>query len=183
LRRWTTPLRATEYELKVPQGTASVVTERLAAMSSAELAPLTHYTVKKGETMLGVARKLGVTRSDLAEANYLSTKAALKAGQQLIVPRAPSLVLEARNDTTTPARDRESDVVNASNAPTRLAKVERAEAVRITHRVKRGESLFSIARRYDTTVESLKEWNRLRGNTIQTGQRLTVYRQAGLAAD
>jgi membrane-bound lytic murein transglycosylase D len=183
LRRWTTPLRATEYELKVPQGTASVVTERLAAMSSDELAPLTHYTVKKGETLLGVARKLGVTRSDLAEANYLSTKAALKSGQQLIVPRAPSLVLEARNDTTTPARDRESDVVNASNAPTRLAKVERAEAVRITHRVKRGESLFSIARRYDTTVESLKEWNRLRGNTIQTGQRLTVYRQAGLAAD
>jgi membrane-bound lytic murein transglycosylase D len=183
LRRWTTPLRATEYELKVPQGTGSVVTERLAAMSSDELAPLTHYTVKKGETLLGVARKLGVIRSDLAEANYLSTKAALKAGQQLIVPRPPSLVLEARNDTTTPARDPESDVVNASNVPTRLAKVERAEAVRITHRVKRGESLFSIARRYDTTVESLKEWNRLRGNTIQTGQRLTVYRQAGLAAD
>ena len=183
LRRWTTPLRATEYELKVPQGTAATVTERLATMPSDELAPLNHYTVRKGDTMLGVARKLGVTRSDLAEANYLSTKAALKAGQRLIVPRAPSLGLEARNDSEAPARQQNADVVPASNRVPARAKVERAEAVRITHRVKRGETLFSIARRYDTTVESLKEWNRLRGNTIHAGQRLTVYRQSGLAAD
>ena len=184
LRRWTTPLRATEYDLKVPQGTAAIVTERLAALPSDELAPLNHYTVKKGDTMLGVARKLSVTRSDLAEANYLSTKAALRAGQRLIVPRAPSLGLEARNDSETPAREQDADVVRASNrTPARASKVERAEAVRITHRVKRGETLFSIARRYDTTVESLKEWNRLRGNTIHAGQRLTVYRQSGGAAD
>jgi membrane-bound lytic murein transglycosylase D len=183
LRRWTTPLRATEYELKVPQGTAATVTERLATMPSDELAPLNHYTVKKGDTMLGVARKLGVTRSDLAEANYLLTKAALKAGQRLIVPRAPSLGLEARNDSEAPARQQDADVVPASNRVPTRARVERAEAVRITHRVKRGETLFSIARRYDTTVESLKEWNRLRGNTIHAGQRLTVYRQSGLAAD
>jgi membrane-bound lytic murein transglycosylase D len=185
LRRWTTPLRAADYELKVPQGAAAIVTERLAAMPSDEIAPLNHYTVRQGETLLAIARKLGVTRSDLAEANYLSTKAAPKAGQRLIVPRAPSLVLDARNDTTAPAsRERDADVVNASNnVPARSSKVERAETVRFTHRVKRGETLFAIARRYDTTVESLKEWNRLRGNTIHAGQRLTVYRQSGLAAD
>jgi membrane-bound lytic murein transglycosylase D len=185
LRRWTTPLRAVEYELKVPQGTAATVTERLAAMPSDDIAPLNHYTVRKGETLLAVARKLGVTRSDLAEANYLSTKAALKAGQRLIVPRAPSLVLDARNDTSAPAaRERDADVVNASNnASSRASRIDRTGAVRYTHRVKRGETLFSIARRYDTSVESLKEWNRLRGNTIHAGQRLTIYRQTGLAAD
>jgi membrane-bound lytic murein transglycosylase D len=42
------------------------------------------------------------------------------------------------------------------------------------HRVKRGETLFSIAKRYGTTVALLKEWNGLRGNVIQIGQRLIV---------
>ena len=39
-----------------------------------DLAPLSHYTVKKGETLLAIAKKLNVSRTDLAEANYLSTK-------------------------------------------------------------------------------------------------------------
>src|SRR5262245_38644505 len=63
LRRWTTPLRATEYELKVPQGTAAVVTERLAALPSDEPAPLNHYTVKKGDTLLSIFKKLKMRRS------------------------------------------------------------------------------------------------------------------------
>ena len=63
-----------------------------------DLAPLSHYTVKKGETLLSIAKKLRVSRSDLAEANYLSTKSRLQTGQQLDIPRAPAL-LAARTET------------------------------------------------------------------------------------
>ncbi len=51
LRRWTTPVRATDYELKVPMGTADVVRERIAQADPTELAPLNRHTVKKGETL------------------------------------------------------------------------------------------------------------------------------------
>ena len=51
------------------------------------------------------------------------------------------------------------------------------------HRVRRGDTLFSIAKRYDTTVEELKEWNRLRSNAIQIGQRLTIFRDSGPATN
>lgn len=44
-----------------------------------------------------------------------------------------------------------------------------------THTVRRGETLYSIARRYGTSVASLKAWNGLVGNSIQVGKRLTVY--------
>ena len=44
-----------------------------------------------------------------------------------------------------------------------------------THTVRRGETLYSIARRYGTSVASLKAWNGLVGNSIQAGKRLTVY--------
>jgi LysM repeat protein len=42
--------------------------------------------------------------------------------------------------------------------------------------VQRGDTLFSIARRFDTTVDALKSLNRLRTNTIGIGDRLTVKR-------
>ena len=43
------------------------------------------------------------------------------------------------------------------------------------HKVKSGETLGGIARRYRVSVASLKSWNGLRSNTIRTGQRLRVY--------
>jgi membrane-bound lytic murein transglycosylase D len=180
LRRWTTPLRATDYELKVPEGTAALVSARMVEVATDELAPLNRHTVKNGETLLSISKKLKVSRTDLAEANYLSTKASLKTGQQLIIPRAPTLLLAARTETTVVDASPAVDVAVASQpiAVPAVAKVESAPE-KIIHRVKRGDTLFSIARRYDTTVEELKEWNRLRGSAIQIGQRLTIFRESG----
>jgi membrane-bound lytic murein transglycosylase D len=186
LRRWTTPVRATDYELKVPEGTAALVNARMQEAAADDLAPLNRHTVKKGETLLTISKKLKVSRADLAEANYLSTKATLKAGQQLIIPRAPTLLLAARTETSTVVDAAPAvDVTVASQAvvpePVAVPAVSRVDSApeKIVHRVRRGDTLFSIARRYDTTVDELKEWNRLRSNAIQIGQRLTVFRDSG----
>jgi membrane-bound lytic murein transglycosylase D len=187
LRRWTTPLGATDYELKVPDGTAEVINARMLEVPADELAPLNRHTVKKGETLLSISKKLKVSRTDLAEANYLSTKATLKMGQQLIIPRAPTFLLATNTDTTpavaqmasinpvAPVTDAVPASAAVSHAPTR---VESAPE-KVIHRVRRGDTLFSIAKRYDTTVEELKGWNRLRSNAIQIGQRLTIFRDGG----
>jgi membrane-bound lytic murein transglycosylase D len=54
---------------------------------------------------------------------------------------------------------------------------------KLTHRVKRGETLLSIARLYRTTVDSLKRWNRIKGSGIQAGQRLTILRPRTIATN
>src|SRR5439155_20210487 len=97
LRRWTTPVKDTQYELKVPAGTAEQVMAQLTDASSAELVSLNWYTVKRGDTLTIIANRLGVTRTDLAQANYLRITAAVSVGQKLIVPRDATVVL-ARND-------------------------------------------------------------------------------------
>jgi len=102
LRRWTTPVRATEYELKVPDGTGEILREHLAQTSADELAPLNWYVVKKGETLLSIAKKLKVNRIDLAEANYLSSRSGLSTGQRLIIPRAPALLLASLPENPAP---------------------------------------------------------------------------------
>ncbi len=46
----------------------------------------------------------------------------------------------------------------------------------VTHTVKKGESLGSIARKYHVTVSSIKSWNHLKRDTIHVGQKLKIYR-------
>ncbi len=174
LRRWTTPVRATDYELKVPSGAGDIVRAHLAQSDPDDLAPLNWHTVKKGETLVTIAKKLKVNRTDLAEANYLSSRAKVATGQRLIIPRAPAL-LATRTDNPAPdTESRQVDPVLSSNTAPKAGETAQASLV---YRVKRGDTLFSIAKLYRTTVASLKTWNRLRSNSIQVGQRLTIFMQ------
>jgi len=189
LRRWTTPVRMTDYDLTVPMGKAELLNARLADAAPEELAPLNRYTVRPGETLTTIARKLKVKRADLAEANYLSLRATLAAGEQLIIPRAPTLLLAADEhpgDYDAPIADadggrRMRDVATVPAA----APVRRVVSsdTRIVHRVKAGETLSSIARQYNTSVTAVRESNQLRGNTIQVGQRLTISDRRSTDAD
>jgi membrane-bound lytic murein transglycosylase D len=189
LRRWTTPVRMTDYDLVVPMGTSEVLSARLADASPDDLAPLHRYSVRKGETIATIARKLKVKRADLAQANYLSERARITAGQQLIIPRAPTLLLASGDRTATDApvaavrdSDAEPDTVVAAVAP---APARRAvpEPSRVVHRVKRGETLSSIAQKYNTSVSAVRQTNKLRGSIIKVGQRLTINLPRGVQAD
>ena len=50
---------------------------------------------------------------------------------------------------------------------------------RITHTVKKGESLGSIAKKYHVTTANIKKWNNLKKDTIVPGKKLVIYRSGG----
>jgi peptidoglycan lytic transglycosylase D len=175
LRRWTTPVRDTQYELKVPAGTSDSVKARLDAAPAADLASLKFYTVKRGDTLALIARKLSVSKLDLAEANYLSTTARVAAGQKLMVPHEATVLMAARTDRPTPVAEARKTVTEAGQ----LAANVSSNRVKEVYQVRQGDTLASIARLYKTTVASLRTWNpRLPADHIVTGQRITVYRLA-----
>jgi membrane-bound lytic murein transglycosylase D len=175
LRRWTTPVRDTKYELKVPVGTSDVVLSRLAQAPDVDVATLKYYTVKRGETLATVARKLSVSKADLAEANYLRPSARLIAGQKLMVPREATVLMAARADRGVPVADARRTVDEAGQ----LADATSSNRVKSVYQVKRGDTLVSVARLFQTTVASIKSWTpRLASDRLTTGQRLTVYRLA-----
>ena len=170
LRRWTTPLRDKDYELKVPLGTAELFNARLADASPGDLASLKWHTVKKGETLATIARKLRVSRVDLAEANSLSTRAKLRAGQELVIPRAPTTLLATNTKPAPPTAVASRSI----SGPAAVADDDEPKPKTITYRVKRGDTLFAIARLFDTTVDKIKAMNRLRSNVIAPGLRLKI---------
>ncbi|MEW5981700.1 MAG: transglycosylase SLT domain-containing protein [Acidobacteriota bacterium] len=164
LRRWTTPLRGDSYALKVPSGAAAAVEQRLAQTPAEELATLQYHTVRKGESLASIARTLRVKRADLAEANYLRSVARVSIGQQLVIPRAPTALLAAQAD-----RPAASGVgmVTPDGGEHRPEKT--------TYRVRRGDTLYGIARTFNTTVATLRSLNRLSGDRILPGELLTVH--------
>ena len=173
LRRWTTPVKAKEYALKVPIGTAGVVGSRLAESADTDLASLKYYTVKRGETITTIAKKLRVGRTDLAEANYLKTTARLSAGQQLMVPHETTVLMAARTDRPTPVA--ESRPVAVVAAPAVVTASNESDPVKTYYRIKQGDTLVSIARTFKTTVAMIQTWNGLTGSQIRAGERLTIY--------
>jgi membrane-bound lytic murein transglycosylase D len=163
LRRQTTP-KDSAYELKVPVGTSEEIARHLNESTDVALPSESYYTVKRGETMAVIARKLRVSRNDLAEANDLATNARLTAGRRLIIPG---------DVATRPAP------VNAPSSPAVSPVSSAASSVKVKseYRVRQGDTLTSIAELFDTSVKTLQSWNpQLVGSRVLVGQRLTVYR-------
>ena len=173
LRRWTTPVRYPDYELKVPTGTAAVVQTRLDALGPDDLAAFQWYVVKRGENLTTIANKLRVRRSDLAEANYLSVRSTVRPGTKLIVPRAPTTLLAARTDRPVPHAE-SRPIVPAGEVVTKAPEVSPSGDPALVYEVKPGDTLSSIARVFRTTPASLRLWNRIKGSTIRPGDQLTI---------
>ncbi|AIS61038.1 LysM peptidoglycan-binding domain-containing protein [Listeria ivanovii] len=110
------------------------------------------YTVVKGDSLWKIANKYKVTVANLKSWNSLKSDN-IKIGQKLKVS-APST--SSNTNTSKPS----------SNKPNTSATK--------THTVKKGDSLWSVSRQYKTTVDNIKSWNKLKGNTIYVGQKLTI---------
>jgi membrane-bound lytic murein transglycosylase D len=161
LRRTTTPMTRDgkdSHTLKVPVGTAASIQAQLDSAESL-YRTFKFHTVKKGETVTSVARKYGITSNELREANGLSARGRISAKQELMIP--------ARSASSLPS-------VSASRA-TATARATTAAGSK-TYKVRPGDTLFSIAKQFSTTVEELKRLNRLSSDRIKPGDQITVRR-------
>ncbi len=156
LRRTTTPM--SEHELKVPLGTAPTLRARLANIDSSLFVQFTFHTVKRGETIATISRRHKITQAELRLANDLTPRSRIRLNQSLMIPQRTTNALPS---ATMAARTAAAPVATEASGPT-------------TYRVRRGDTLFRIARQFDTTVDVIKRLNRLRSDTINVGDRLTV---------
>jgi len=135
------------------------------AKQVAEVAPTTNYVVGKGDSLWSIAKKNNLTVSELAKANNLGTGATLQPGRKLLIP---GKVAAAPKDLGTAA-----PVAATSKSTTeKAAAPARGEAV--THVVVAGESLGTIARKYQVKTAELVAANNLSSPMIRVGQTLVI---------
>lgn len=126
------------------------------------------YRVNAGDTLDTIARGLNVRASDLLVWNVLDASARLQPGMTL-------QIYADRVDMTQVRLLTPSDVkaVVAGSAEHKKTQSRPKTTVR-RHKVRSGESLWTVARKYKVTVNELKRWNRIKKNTLQPGQTLVI---------
>jgi len=149
--RLATPPHARSV-VRLPTGSGERVAAAYASLPAAQRVSFAEHVVTRGQTSAAIARRYGISTSSLIEANPRLRKHAPRAGQRLIVPLdGPMSTVVAR----------------------RIAEPEPSEVQ--FHRVRRGETLSHVARRYHLSLRQLRAWNHLGAKThLRAGQRLRV---------
>jgi len=129
------------------------------------------HTVRSGEKLSTIARKYGVTVADLKNWNYVGKKG-IKPGKKIIVyvreqPKSKELEVKTENNQNIAANKEKDTKQLAENKAT-------AKSDFTWHKVKKGESLFSIAKKHGVDVDDIKKLNKLKSNNLSFGQMLKI---------
>ena len=158
LRHKITPDRP--YILRVPTTMSERLIDIIGEIPEAEKprAPslskraVIRHKVRAGESLDSIASKYNISVTTLAAYNHLSKKQRLAAGQRLNIPIQTATVA----------------------GPSSKSKARTAENI-LSHKVQKGDTLASLARKYDTTITELRKSNHLDNDTLKIGQTLRIH--------
>ena len=160
LYRMQTPPGYPEFTVCIPVGKKDIFAANFTNVPRKDRILYTRHLVKKGETLSNIAKKYGTSVSAIQRANNLGKKTLINVSDQLVIPGSGSY--------------EETASIPSSERPVQAKQYQTGE--KITYRVGRGDSLFSIARRFGTDVDSLSAWNGIsKSKTLYPGDKLVVY--------
>jgi membrane-bound lytic murein transglycosylase D len=143
-------------QLLVPRPLATRTT--VSQIESKRAQPYRH-TVLSGDSLWSIARSYDVSVFQLASWNGLASGGLIRPGDELVIW------------TSTPSEDeRESQLVELTSA-----------LKTVNYLVQEGDSLYTIAQRYKVSLEDLRRWNNMEGESrLYPGQAMTLYVDATL---
>jgi membrane-bound lytic murein transglycosylase D len=147
------------YQLAVPCGREQQVAEVIDSIPPNERVRRFLHVVRGGDTLGAIARRYGSTVEAIRAANGIRNPRRLRIGQTLVVPRGP--------------------VDRSARAAVKAKPTgEKVAALQVPERyvVRRGDTLYAIARRFGTSAEELQRRNGLQDTTIRPGDVLYLTR-------
>ena len=165
------------------------------------------HRIGEQETLFSISRRYKVSMGDIQGANE-ALKQGLKVGETILVPHgqaatsvststaAPAaspvatspVVEKLAAVSSTPVATTSAVVASSPKAeettPTVATKAAPKTTTRtstITHKVKSGESLYVVAKKYNVSIKDLKAWNSLKADKVTVGQALKIQRTVVVA--
>lgn len=149
-KRWATDPDG-PHRVLVPLAKAPALTQALSSLPTSARLKWGHYTIQRGDTLSHIAGKYGISVQALQRSNHLKGTF-IRAGNDLLIPVSSAAIFDS-----TPKQIRPS--LNP-----------------VIHRVRSGDTLWGIARRYNVYVKQLTNWNSIRTNDLlRLGQNIVVY--------
>jgi membrane-bound lytic murein transglycosylase D len=151
-------LGATKPEILLPAEKVDVFLGNLESYDK-PLSSWMAYTVGKTERPAAIAARFGISEVALRDANRIPPKMRIRPGSTLLVPRPRHIT-----------QDISASVANGASL---LIEPDLPAFVRVTHTVRKGESLAAIARRYRVSESQIRGWNKI-GANVSAGQKLSL---------
>lgn len=149
------------YTIKVPLANADQFMAKIEAIKTIKPThrqnshKYRYYRVRKGDTLSGIACKFKTSVKAISSCNKISKKGRIFIGKVLKIPGS---------------KYASSSITSKTARKTSTSK----SGKKITYKVRSGENLWLIARKFSTTTKEIKALNRLSGTTLKAGQRLTI---------
>lgn len=152
LKRWITPPDITNYVIRLPKGAKQAFLTNFAAIPAEQKIRWERHEVERGDTLSKLAKQYNTTPEVIRDINGLKNYR-LKPGKHLIVP---------------------VDINGSAHDVSTLAPEQAGKRQQILYRVRRGETLWKIAKDHEVTVSDIKEWNKGLGRSLRAGQKIKL---------
>ena len=158
LRHWCTPPNYPDYILKIPKGSKLQFEAEYGKIPEAERFTekvlYTRYVARKKDSLKSIASRFGTSSAMLAELNSLNAKSRI-IGKTLVVPVKQTVDFS-----------QEGRAIRSSGNKDGYAKY---------YTVKKGDTLYSLAKRFNTTTKLLTAWNNLKVKVaLKPGRRIII---------
>jgi membrane-bound lytic murein transglycosylase D len=159
LRLGKTPLNRDRYEVRIPQATAEIATKNLSRLHSIASTGYKTHKVRKGDTLSIISKRYGINKTTIKKVNNLHN-GKLAYGRNLRIPYSTvtyRLIPEGSSQALAAYRDN-----------------------LILHRIRPGDTLSKISKKYNVPPEMIVGWNGLKNvHSIRAGQQLALYIDSG----
>jgi membrane-bound lytic murein transglycosylase D len=160
LNRWATDPNG-PHRLLLPRDNADLFRNALKQLPEKERIHWQQYTIKSGDTLSTVAAAFNVSTDTLASVNRIKNSR-ITAGRSLMIP-------VASGSNYALSQDQRSEKVQKMLAD--------LDSPKFTHTVRKGESLWSISRKYKTTPRKLASWNGMaERDPLRIGRKLIIWK-------
>jgi len=189
LIRKCTPPHTNGYALKIPRGTGDAVARVLPDKDRRDDVRHAAHVVQKGDTLYAIARKHNTTPARIAAFNNISASSKLSIGAKLMIPEEiylkavekPSYAVakaeRGKDPSTTSLAENHEDSdlsVTQSKAKPEKNRLAKAATKPSIYRVRKGDTIWAISRRFDVNPKDVMRWNRTLGE-IKPGEELKIF--------
>ena len=158
------------YEFRVPPEKKDLLISKISELSRIQVASFISHKVGRGENLGYIARRYKTNTETLLKLNNIRSPKALRVGQVIKVPlpyskvgkRAPSSIQKPEK------------IEKVSKKAEALKTREIASDDYIQHKVKRGESLIRLAKKYNVKMSEILKVNNLKSRELRIGQSLKI---------
>lgn len=133
------------------------------------------HIVQPGESLYDICQLEGLRFESLLDYNHLNDREAPAPGESLYLQEKAPAKPRLASEVNMMAMQRPAATPEETEAAPARPTTQVGNAA-VMHTVQTKETLYSIARKYNITVEQLKEWNKLSGYELKIGQELVIYK-------